>query len=175
VGPDHAKASDIAITSNKDVFSWTVFKQVPTPTICDGRAIVGGQAAGPPSEASDIRSRHCGLRRGHLSQALTEGGEPAGVATRGRAGEEPDHRHSRLLPCAASGHAAATPPSRVMNSRRLMLDIASPTRLDAGRFTRRLNLPQKGRQVFGADLNRSESGERYLVSKMIAHTGAGRR
>jgi hypothetical protein len=66
---------------------------------------------------------------------------------------------------AASGHAAA-PPSSVMNARRFMLNMgtSSPVGWSAlpatGRrrsLYRTLNLPQNGRQVLGADLNRSES------------------
>jgi hypothetical protein len=57
---------------------------------------------------------------------------------------------------AASGHAAA-PPSSEMNSRRLMSDIGFPLALAPRSVFRTLNLPQRGRQVLGADLNRSES------------------
>jgi len=65
---------------------------------------------------------------------------------------------------AASGHAAAVPPSGVMNSRRFMLNMgtSSPVawrrRHRAWRSVyRTLSLPQSSRQVLGADLNCSES------------------
>jgi hypothetical protein len=58
---------------------------------------------------------------------------------------------------AASGQAAAAPPSRVMNSRRLMPDIGLPPAWRRRSVYRTLNLPQRGRQVLGAGLNCSES------------------
>jgi hypothetical protein len=72
---------------------------------------------------------------------------------------------------AASGQAAA-PPSSVMNSRRFMSSsgLPPPAALCRGRWgsqpsadgrlqsvCRTLSLPEKGRQVLGADLNCSES------------------
>src|SRR5215831_3567226 len=58
-----------------------------------------------------------------------------------------------------SGHAAAAPPSSVMNSRRLMSDIRlPPTRMGCRRSVyRKLSLPRGGWKVLGADLNCSES------------------
>jgi hypothetical protein len=66
-------------------------------------------------------------------------------------------RRAPSLCCAraASGHAAA-PPMSVMNWRRLMSNMAFPPRGRRSLY-RTLSMPQYGRQVFGADLNRSES------------------
>jgi len=58
---------------------------------------------------------------------------------------------------AASGHAAAAPPSSVMKSRRLTPSIGLPPLGWATDTYRMLNLAQRGRQVLGADLNCSES------------------
>jgi len=44
-----------------------------------------------------------------------------------------------------------------MNSRRLIFDMELLPALAQPSVFRTLKLPQKGRQVFGADLNRSES------------------
>src|SRR5262249_47631614 len=56
----------------------------------------------------------------------------------------------------ASGHAAAAPPSSVMNWRRSMPDIGVLPPWCRSVY-RTLNLPQRGRQVLGTDLNCSES------------------
>src|SRR5438128_6999610 len=89
----------------------------------------------------------------------------------------PAHRSGDALPrkpitgiagcCArtASGHAAAAPPSSVMNLRRLMQGMAVlPRRSDhqqptkqSGSVYRTFSLPPGDRQVLGADLNCSES------------------
>src|SRR5262249_48338929 len=53
---------------------------------------------------------------------------------------------------AASGQVTAAPPRSAINSRRLMSDIGA----SSGSAYRTLNLPQKGWQVLGADLNCSE-------------------
>src|SRR5262247_4018333 len=62
-----------------------------------------------------------------FTKALAECGQISCTIDRRRAAEEPDHRHRRLL--RARGDAAAAPPSRVMNSRRL---IRSARRLAVG-------------------------------------------
>jgi len=59
-------------------------------------------------------------------------------------------------PRAASGHAAAAPPSSVMKLRRLMPDIGVPP-ASALPVYRTLNLLKKGRKVLGPDLKCSES------------------
>src|SRR5262245_55694644 len=58
---------------------------------------------------------------------------------------------------AASGHAAAAPPSSVMNSRRLMSNMSLSPPWHGRSVYRALSLPQKGQLVLGADLNCSES------------------
>src|SRR6516225_9474450 len=71
---------------------------------------------------------------------------------------------------AASGHTTA-PPTRVMKSRRLMPDIGVPP-ASALPVYRTLNLPQKGRQILGPDLNCSESGRalRQPHQRIARHT-----
>src|SRR5262245_8999183 len=59
----------------------------------------------------------------------------------------------------ASGHAAAAPPSRAINSRRLTSGMGSPSEPAVPAY-RTLRLPRKHRQVLGVDLNRSESSRR---------------
>jgi hypothetical protein len=68
------------------------------------------------------------------------------------------------LVCNASGHAAAAPPSSVMNSRRFMsgMGTSSPMRISAAGWPVRLffrtsSLPQGGPQVLVANLKCSES------------------
>jgi hypothetical protein len=59
-----------------------------------------------------------------------------------------------------------------MNSRRFMPDIGVPP-ASAMPVYRTLNLPQKGRQILGPDLNRSESRWGYpppVLPPTIAHT-----
>src|SRR5215467_6056292 len=58
---------------------------------------------------------------------------------------------------ATSGHAAAAPPRSAMNSRRLLSNIGLPPAWHRQPVYLTLNLPQRGREVLGADLNRSES------------------
>src|SRR5262245_16435610 len=58
---------------------------------------------------------------------------------------------------AGSGHAATVAPRSVIKPRRLMSDIGLLSRWRRRSLRRTLKLPQKGRQVLGADLNRSES------------------
>ena len=64
----------------------------------------------------------------------------------------------RLRRCAraASGHAAAAPPSSVMNWRRLRSSMGSSPEPAVPAY-RRLRMPRKRPQVLGADLNRFES------------------
>src|SRR4051794_15840175 len=52
-----------------------------------------------------------------------------------------------------SGHAAAAPPSSVTNSRRLTSGIGLPPPGVAGQSTAHSNLPRRGRQVLGVNLN----------------------
>ena len=72
-------------------------------------------------------------------------------------------RRTRSACCAraASGHAAAVPPSSVMNSRRLTSSIGLPPTCRVVPLTqsvcRMLSLLQGGWKVLGLDLNRSES------------------
>jgi len=72
----------------------------------------------------------------------------------------PDSRWSEAFAgCCAratTGHTAA-PPSRVMNSRRLMPDMGVPP-ASALPVYRTLSLLQRGRKVLGPELKCSESG-----------------
>jgi hypothetical protein len=70
---------------------------------------------------------------------------------------------------AASGHAAAQP-SSVTNSRRLIPGIGFSC-LPPRSVYRTLNLPQRGRQVLGADLKCSES-RRGVPTPLSAHDAA---
>jgi hypothetical protein len=54
-----------------------------------------------------------------VSEALPERSDIVGPLGSRSSIEEPDYRH-RLLPCAASGHAAEAPLNNMMNSRRLI-------------------------------------------------------
>src|SRR5215471_5219821 len=77
-------------------------------------------------------------------------------------------------PRAASGQASTAPPRAAINSRRLMPDMGFLPRWCRRSVHRTLNLPHKGRQVLGPDLNRSESGwdaaDRRVLPPTIAHT-----
>jgi hypothetical protein len=74
-----------------------------------------------------------------------------------------DHRHRRVLRPAASGQAAPTPLSSVMNWRRLRSSMGSSPEPAVPAY-RRLRLPRKRPQVLGPDLNSSESGCRRPIS-----------
>jgi len=71
---------------------------------------------------------------------------------------------------AATDHAAA-PPRSVMNSRRLMSDMGLPLALAPPSVFRTLNLPQRGRQVLGANLNRSESNRLLITQGLKEKSG----
>jgi hypothetical protein len=66
-------------------------------------------------------------------------------------------RRMRSLCCAraASGHAAAAPPSSVMNWRRLMSSMGSSSEPAVPAYSRP-RMHRKGSQLLGLDLNRSE-------------------
>ena len=87
------------------------------PTIT---ATAGGSIQLPVPPPHGIRSRRSGPREACFLQALAERGHEVRRGSGRRAAEKPDHRHRWLRARAASGHPAATPPSSVMNSRRLM-------------------------------------------------------
>jgi hypothetical protein len=67
---------------------------------------------------------------------------------------------------AASGHAAAAPPSSVMNWRRLRSSMGSSPEPAVPAYSR-LRMPRKHPQVLGVDLNCSESriAETMLLSR----------
>jgi hypothetical protein len=68
---------------------------------------------------------------------------------------------------AASGHAAAAPPSSVMNWRRLRSGMGSSPEPAVPAY-RRLRMARKRPQVLGVDLNRSESSQAG-VSRLYEH------
>src|SRR5262245_24947929 len=68
---------------------------------------------------------------------------------------------------AASGHAAAAPPSSEMNWRRLESNMGSSPEPVVPAYSR-LRMPRKRPQVLGADLNRSESSQAG-VSRLYGH------
>src|SRR5262245_45287672 len=70
---------------------------------------------------------------------------------------------------------AVAPPSSVMNSRRLTSSIGLPPPGAAASVYRTLNLAQRGRQVLGPDLNRSESRRGAAGPSVSAHDAAGGR
>src|SRR5262249_538670 len=81
----------------------------------------------------------------------------------------PDVHHRALtLACcarAASGHAAAAPPSSEMNWRRLMLSMGSSPEPAMPAY-RRLRMPRKRLKVLGVDLNRSESSRQPACPRL---------
>jgi hypothetical protein len=74
--------------------------------------------------------------------------------------ENTDFRYFADLLRTCCEHAVAAPPRSMMSSRRFMSHIALPSQSGAPpsrSFSGALNLPWRGRQVVGADLNSSES------------------
>ena len=88
--------------------------------------------------------------------------------------DEADYRHRRLLRARAVSGQAAAPPSSVMNWRRLMPRIGLPPAWRRRSVYRTLNLPQRGRQVLGVDLNCSESTA-VPIPPVSAHDAAADR
>ena len=96
----------------------------------------------------------------NLAEALAEGISVMHIFAGRCAVEKSDHRQ-RLLRRAASGQAAAAPPSSVMNLRRFMSSLGDFLPIAADwpvcPVFRRFSLPQGGRQILGAELKCSES------------------
>src|SRR5262245_39394884 len=67
---------------------------------------------------------------------------------------------------AASGHAAAAPPSKAMNLRRLTSSMGSSPEPAVPAY-RRLRMPRKHPQVLGADLNRSELSRLLILQDFL--------
>src|SRR5262249_8242479 len=83
---------------------------------------------------------------------------------------------ARAVRDGSSAGAAAAPPSNVMNSRRPISDIGLPPALHRRPVYRTLNLAQKGGQVLGPKLNRSESrgcGPDRFVRSLVALPPSG--
>src|SRR5215467_8083180 len=129
---------------------------------CCARAASGHATAAPPTVAMNSRRPMWFAMRpsrgGHARQWRDDTTLAWSVAT---SRELKTYGNSACCARAASGHAAAAPPSSVMNLRRFMSSIGDflPIAADwpVRPVFRRFSLPQGGRQVLGAELKCSES------------------